>query len=45
VVTTEPTLNSVIAAAVESIAAMDCMLERPLALEMLVVDDKDEETA
>jgi homoserine dehydrogenase len=45
VVTTEPTLNSTIAAAVESIAAMDCMLERPLALEMLVVDDKDEETA
>ncbi len=45
VVTTEPTLNSVIAAAVKSIATMDCMLERPLALEMLVVDDKDEETA
>jgi homoserine dehydrogenase len=45
VVTTEPTLNSTIAAAVESIAAMDCMLEPPLALEMLVVDDRDEETA
>ena len=45
VVTTEPTLNSVIAEAVESIARMDCMLERPLALEMLVVDDRDEETA
>jgi homoserine dehydrogenase len=45
VVTTEPTLNSVIAEAVDSIAAMDCMLEAPLALEMLVVDDKDEETA
>ena len=45
VVTTEPTLNSTIALAVESIAAMDCMLVRPLALEMLVVDDKDEETA
>jgi homoserine dehydrogenase len=45
VVTTEPTLNSVIARAVESIAQMDCMLERPLAVEMLVVDDKDEETA
>jgi homoserine dehydrogenase len=45
VVTTEPTLNSTIAEAVESIAAMDCMLVRPLALEMLVVDDKDEETA
>ena len=35
VVTTEPTLNSTIAEAVESIATMDCMLERPLALEML----------
>ena len=45
VVTTEPTLNSTIAEAVDSIAAMDCMLVRPLALEMLVVDDKDEETA
>ncbi len=45
VVTTEPTLNSTIARAVESISGMDCMLERPLALEMLVVDDKDEETA
>jgi homoserine dehydrogenase len=45
VVTTEPTLNSTIAVAVESIAQMDCMLERPLALEMLVVDDRDEETA
>ena len=45
VVTTEPTLNSVIARAVKSIAQMDCMLERPLAVEMLVVDDKDEETA
>ncbi len=45
VVTTEPTLNSTIAKAVESIAKMDCMLEPPLALEMLVVDDRDEETA
>ena len=45
VVTTEPTLNSTIAEAVDSIAQMDCMLVRPLALEMLVVDDKDEETA
>jgi homoserine dehydrogenase len=45
VVTTEPTLNSTIAVAVESIARMDCMLEPPLALEMLVVDDRDEETA
>lgn len=45
VVTTEPCLNSTIAAAVGSIAQMDCMIERPLALEMLVVDDQDELTA
>jgi homoserine dehydrogenase len=45
VVTTEPCLNSTIERAVESIATMDCMLVRPLALEILVVDDKDEETA
>ena len=45
VVTTEPTLNSTIAKAIDSIATLDCMLVRPLALEMLVVDDKDEETA
>ena len=45
VVTTEPCLQSTIEEAVESIAAMDCMLERPLALQILVVDDKDEETA
>ncbi len=45
VVTTEPCLNSTIAEAVGSIAKMDCMLVRPLSLEMLVVDDKDEETA
>ena len=45
VVTTEPCLNSVIARAVDSTAALDCMIARPLALEMLVVDDKDEPTA
>ena len=45
VVTTEPSLGSVIERAVASIATLDCMLVRPLALEMLVVDDKDEETA
>ena len=45
VVTTEPCLNSVMQRAVDSIAKMDCMIEAPLALEMLVVDDKDEETA
>ncbi|QHN04266.1 homoserine dehydrogenase [Granulicella sp. WH15] len=45
VVTTEPSLTSVIERAVESIAKLDCMLERPLCLQILVVDDKDEETA
>ena len=45
VVTTEPCLNSTITEAIHSIAQMDCMLERPLSLEMLVVDDKDEPTA
>ena len=45
VVTTEPCLTSMIDRAVDSIAEMDCMLERPLCLEILVVDDKDEETA
>ena len=45
VVTTEPSLRSTIDTAVDSIALMDCMLERPLALQMLVVDDKDEATA
>ncbi len=45
VVTTEPCMGSVIDRAVEELAAMDCMLVRPLALQMLVVDDKDEETA
>jgi homoserine dehydrogenase len=45
VVTTEPSLNSVIQRAIETIATLDCMIQPPLALEMLVVDDKDEETA
>jgi homoserine dehydrogenase len=45
VVTTEPSLTSVIERAVESIAALDCMLERPLCLPILMVDDKDEPTA
>ena len=45
VVTTEPSLNSVIQRAMDSIAPLDCMIERPLVLEMLVLDDKDEETA
>jgi len=45
VVTTEPCLNSVIAKAVDAMGKMDCMIERPLALEILVVDDRDEPTA
>ena len=43
VVTTEPCLTSTIEQAVASIAAMDCMLEPPLCLQMLVVDDKAED--
>ena len=45
VVTTEPCLNSVMQRAVDEIAKMDCMIEPPLALEILVMDDKDEPTA
>jgi homoserine dehydrogenase len=45
VITTEPCHTSVIERAVDSIAKLDCMIERPLCLEILVVDDKDEETA
>lgn len=45
VVTTEPCLNSVMARAVAAIGKMDCMIAAPLALEMLVMDDKDEATA
>jgi homoserine dehydrogenase len=45
VVTTEPSATSVIERAVESLAKLDCMLERPLCLQILVVDDKDEATA
>jgi homoserine dehydrogenase len=45
VVTTEPCLSSVIERAVDAIAKMDCMLERPLCLAILVLDDKDEPTA
>lgn len=39
VVTTEPCLTSTIEEAVRSIASMDCMLEKPLCLQMLVADD------
>jgi homoserine dehydrogenase len=45
VVTTEPCATSVIERAVESIAGLACMLERPLSLQILVVDDQDEPTA
>lgn len=42
VVTTEPCLTSTIERAVASIARLDCMLERPLCLQMLEVEDKPE---
>jgi homoserine dehydrogenase len=42
VVTTEPSLTSTIEQALASIARMDCMLERPLCLQMLEVEDKAE---
>jgi len=40
VVTTEPCLTSTIEKAMASIAKMDCMLERPLCLQILVPEDK-----
>jgi homoserine dehydrogenase len=40
VVTTEPCLTSTIEQAVASMAKMDCMLERPLCLQILTTDDK-----
>ena len=42
VVTTEPCLTSTIEKALGPLAKMDCMLEAPLCLQMLVVDDKPE---
>jgi homoserine dehydrogenase len=42
VVTTEPCLTSTIEHALASIARMDCMLEKPLCLQMLEVEDKGE---
>ena len=42
VVTTEPCLTSTIELAIESIARMDCMLEPPLCLQILVAEDKPE---
>ena len=43
VVTTEPCLTSTVARAVDSIARLDCMLEPPLTLQMLTVDDKSDD--
>jgi homoserine dehydrogenase len=42
VVTTEPCLTSTIEKAVVAMAKMDCMLERPLCLQILTIDDKAE---
>jgi len=42
VVTTEPCLTSTIERAMTSIAKLDCMLERPLCLQILVSEDKPE---
>ncbi|RZU40557.1 homoserine dehydrogenase [Edaphobacter modestus] len=42
VVTTEPCLTGVIEKAIHSIAKLDCMLERPLTLQVLVPEDKPE---
>jgi homoserine dehydrogenase len=42
VVTTEPCLTSTIDKAVAAMAKMDCMLERPLCLQILTIDDKTE---
>ncbi len=43
VVTTEPCLTSTIERALASLAKLDCMLERPLCLQMLQIDDKPDE--
>jgi len=42
VVTTEPSLTSTIEKAMKAIAKLDCMLEKPLCLQILVTDDKPE---
>jgi homoserine dehydrogenase len=42
VVTTEPCLTSTIERAMAAVARMDCMLERPLSLQMLEIEDKAE---
>jgi homoserine dehydrogenase len=41
VVTTEPCLSSTLEKAVAEIAGMSFMVEPPLCLQMLVVDDRD----
>ncbi|MDE3105483.1 MAG: homoserine dehydrogenase [Acidobacteriota bacterium] len=41
VVTTEPCLTSTLEKAVRALAKLDCMLEPPLMLQVLVVDDKE----
>lgn len=43
VVTTEPCLTSTIEQALRSISKMDCMLEPPLCLQILLADDKAED--
>jgi homoserine dehydrogenase len=42
VVTTEPCLTSTIERAVAAMAKLDCMLERPLCLQILTADERDE---
>jgi homoserine dehydrogenase len=42
VITTEPCLTSTIEKAVAAIAKFDCMVERPLCLQILTIDDKGE---
>jgi homoserine dehydrogenase len=42
VVTTEPCLTSTIEQALHSISRLDCMLEKPLSLQMLEIEDKAE---
>jgi homoserine dehydrogenase len=42
VVTTEPCLTSTIERAMSSIGRLDCMLEKPLTLQILVAEDKPE---
>jgi homoserine dehydrogenase len=42
VITTEPCLTSTIERALATVARMDCMLERPLCLQILEIEDKAE---